>query len=171
MFVFASFFIFAGCRQATRGHLDLDNVSRRAHLSFHVRQLTRLLGRLAEEIGSHLQHGGRLGVDRTSLHFLHPRAYVLLDDVFQLQRKPEDSVDTDMDIRLKERIRKILCKISSGESCTFRSCVVKEEQGLFQQNVLAFRCSFFYPLGHYPFTHLLAYIRHMATAGQVFRRL
>lgn len=149
-------FLLAVYSVPTRGHLDLDNVSHRAHLSFHVRQLTRLLGRLAEEIGSHLQHGGRLGVDRTSLHFLHPRAYVLLDDVFQLQRKPEDSVDTDMDIRLKERIRKILWKICSGESCRFRSCVLKEEQGLFQQNVLAFRCSFLPPwtLSIHPFASL-----------------
>lgn len=55
-------------------------------LGLHVCQFAGLLCWLAQEIGSHLQHGSRLGVHCSSLHFLHPGAHVLLDEVLQLHR-------------------------------------------------------------------------------------
>lgn len=67
-----------------------SNASYWAHLGLNVCQLAGLLGWLAEEVGSHLQHGGCLGVHRSSLHFLHPRAHILLDEVLQLQGEQAD---------------------------------------------------------------------------------
>lgn len=68
------------------GHFDWlkDLDLRFTHLGLNVRQFASLLCWLAEEVGSHLKHGGCLGVYRSSLYFVHPRAHILLDEILQL---------------------------------------------------------------------------------------
>lgn len=66
-------------------------------------------------------------MDGTSLHFLHPRAYVLLDDVLQLQGKPDQSVPM---ISFKDK----------------KSRTLLEQQGASQLNFLALKWVLF-PLG------------------------
>lgn len=76
----------AGCIWFTFNYLSFLRSLPPTRLGLHVRQFAGLLCWLAEEIGSHLQHGSCLRVHCGSLHFLHPGAHVLLDEVLQLHR-------------------------------------------------------------------------------------
>lgn len=146
-------------------NLEISRMTpRRAHLGFNIRQFARLLGRLAEEIGSHLQHGRRLGVYRTSLHFLHPRAYILLNDVFQLPEKNQQTV------RISSRI--VSPWFYSGNNHKLRRLMQfdSRKSKVFPSYCGSWTGAILFPLGpRYPTIHLQVYFRQIPT--HIYMRL
>lgn len=76
---------------------------KRSHLGLRRAQLAGLLGRVCQQVGPHLQHGGRLVVDQVRRDAGRVLLQALLDGVLQLWRDQTDGEET-ADQRLRRSV-------------------------------------------------------------------